>query len=82
MHLLRCILAEWTIVRPRLWRTRYGVWLAVLGACIVWLNLPGPSEPRDSLTAALQAGALGAVLGAAFAAGHALDRAALPLLLS
>jgi len=62
VHFLRCVLAEWALVRPRLSRTRYG------GA--------------DALAIALHAGALGGVLGAAFAAGSPADRAAFAITLT
>lgn len=78
MHFLRCVLAEWALVRPRLLRTRFGVWLALLGAALIWLGLRG----ADPLGVALNAGALGAVLSAAFAAGSAADRAAFAITLT
>lgn len=73
MRFLRCVHAEWMLVSPRLTRTRFGVSLLSLGAALVWLNARG----LDPLTAALQAGALGAVIGAAALVGHESDRAAL-----
>ncbi len=78
MHFLRCVLAEWALVRPRLSRTRFGIWLLLLGAALVWVGNRG-AEP---IAVALHAGALGAVLGAAFAAGSPADRAALAITLS
>lgn len=78
MHFLRCVLAEWTLVRPRLLRTRFGVWLALLGAALIWLGARG----SDPLGTALHAGALGAVLCAAFAAGSTADRAAFAIALT
>ena len=78
MHFLRCVLAEWALVRPRLARTRYGICLLLLGAALVWLGNRG----ADPLSVALHAGALGGVLGAAFAAGSAADRAALAIALT
>lgn len=78
MHFLRCVLAEWSLVRPRLRRTRLGAWLLLLGVALVWLGNRGP----DPVAVALHAGALGAVLGVAFAAGSAADRAALATTLS
>jgi hypothetical protein len=72
MQFLHCVLAEWLLVRPRLARTRFGVLLLLLGATLVWLHGRG----LDPLAVALHAGALGAVVGAAFAAGHGADRAA------
>ena len=68
-----CVNAEWLLVRPRLVRTRFGVSLLLLGAALLWLHTRG----LDPVAVALQAGALGAVLGAAFAAGAETDRAAL-----
>jgi hypothetical protein len=73
MHSLRCVLAEWALLRPRLLRTRLGPWLLVLGAGVVWLGHRG----ADPATVALYAGAFGAVLGAAFGTGADADRAAL-----
>ena len=78
MHFLRCVLAEWALVRPRLLRTRFGAWLALLGAALIWLGTRG----SDPLGVALHAGALGAVTSAAFAAGSAADRAAFAITLS
>jgi len=68
-----CVNAEWLLVRPRLVRTRFGVSLLLLGAALLWLHTRG----LDPVAVALQAGALGAVLGAAFAAGAETDRAAM-----
>jgi hypothetical protein len=78
VHFLRCVLAEWALVRPRLLRTRFGAWLALLGGALIWLGLRG----ADPLGVALNAGALGAVLSAAFAAGSAADRAAFAITLT
>jgi hypothetical protein len=78
VHFLRCVLAEWTLVRPRLLRTRFGVWLLLLGAALVWVG----SRGADPVAVALHAGALGGVLGAAFAAGSSADRAALAITLT
>jgi len=78
VHFLRCVLAEWVLVRPRLLRTRLGVWLLLLGAALVWLG----SRGTDPVGVALHAGALGAVLGAAFTAGSGADRAALAITLA
>lgn len=78
MHFLRCVLAEWALVRPRLLRTRFGAWLLLLGAALVWLG----SRGADPIAIALHAGALGGVLGAAFAAGSGADRAALAITLT
>jgi len=78
VHFLRCSFAEWTLVRPRLLRTRFGAWLVLLGAALIWLGTRG----ADPLGIALHAGALGAVLSAAFAAGSAADRAAFAIALT
>ena len=78
MHFLRCVFAEWALVRPRLLRTRFGACLLLLGAALIWLG----SRGADALTVALHAGALGGVLGAAFAAGSAADRAAFAIALT
>ena len=78
VHFLRCVLAEWALVRPRLLRTRFGAWLTLLGAALIWLGLRG----ADPLGVALDAGALGAVLSAAFVAGSAADRAAFAITLT
>jgi hypothetical protein len=77
VHFLRCVLAEWALVRPRLLRTRLGACLVLLGAALVWLGNRG----RDPLAVALHAGALGGVLSAAFAAGSSADRAAFAIAL-
>jgi len=73
MRFLRCVHAEFLLVVPRLTRTRLGMTLLVLGTTLVWLSARG----FDALTATLQAGALGAILGAAAIAGDETDRAAL-----
>lgn len=78
MHFLECVLAEWALVRPRLLRTRLGPGLLLLGAVLVWLG----SRGADPIAVALHAGALGGVLGAAFAAGGEADRAALQVALT
>jgi len=80
VHFLRCVLAEWALVRPRLSRTRYGICLLFLGAALVWLG--HARGGADALTIALHAGALAAVLGVAFAAGSSADRAALAIALA
>jgi len=77
VHFLRCILAEWALVRPRLVRTQLGACLLLLGAALVWLGNRG----ADPLAVALHAGALGGVLSAAFAAGSSADRAAFTIAL-
>ncbi len=73
MRFLRCVHAECVLLPPRLTRTRFGVSLVILGGALVWLHTRG----LDRLTAVLEAGALGAVLGAAALVGHESDRAAL-----
>jgi hypothetical protein len=78
VHFLHCVFAEWALVRPRLLRTRLGPWLLLLGGVLVWLGVRG----ADPLTVALHAGALAAVIGAAFAAGTDADRGALAVILT
>ncbi len=73
MRFLRCVHAEFLLVAPRFTRTRLGISLLALGATLVWLGARG----FDALTATLQAGALGAILGAAAIVGNERDRAAL-----
>jgi hypothetical protein len=73
MQFLRCVHAEFLLVFPRLLRTRLGISLLALGATLVWLGARG----FDVLTVTLQAGALGAILGAAAVVGQEGDRAAL-----
>ena len=77
VHFLRCVVAEWALVRPRLVRTRFGPCLLLLAVALVWLGHHG----ADPLGVALHAGALGSVVGAAFAIGSAADRAALAITL-
>jgi hypothetical protein len=78
MRFLRCVHAEVLLLAPRLTRTRLGFLLLALGATLVWLHARG----LDPLTTALQAGALGAIIGAAAMAGSESDRAALATTLS
>src|SRR3989454_3334668 len=73
MRFLRCVHAEFLLVAPRLTRTRLGSSLLALGATLVWLSARG----FDALTVTLQAGALGAILGAAAIVGNEGDRVAL-----
>src|SRR5256885_10648083 len=73
MRFLRCVHAEFLLVVPRLTRTRLGMTLLVLGTTLVWLS----AHAFDALTVTLQAGALGAILGAAAIVGDESDRAAL-----
>jgi hypothetical protein len=78
MQFLRCVHAEFLLVLPRLPRTRLGFALLALGVSLVWLHGHG----FDALTAILQAGALGAIVGAAGVVGHVTDRAALRTILT
>lgn len=80
MHTVRCVLAEWQLVRVRLVRTRLGLWLLLLGGALVGLGVPAAGVALE--THAVLAGALAAVLTVAFGAGSAPDRAALSLALS
>lgn len=73
MRFLRCVHAEFLLVLPRLVRTRLGVALLTVGVTLVWLTFHG----LDPLTATLQAGALGAIIGAAEMLGQDDDRRAL-----
>jgi hypothetical protein len=77
---LRCILAEWQLVRTRLVRSRLGLWLLLLGTGAV---VEGAlAESNDVVGVALRVAMLGAVLGIAFGAGSDADRAALALTLT
>ncbi len=78
MHPLRCVLAEWQLLRSRLVRSRLGIWLLLLGAAGVWLAARG--GPLTVL--APHVAMLGAVLGVAFTAASDADRAALSLILT
>ncbi len=78
MRFLRRVHAEWLLIFPRLTRTRHGASLLGLGILLVWFN----SHGLDPLVVALQAGALGAVIGAASAAAGESDRAALGVALT
>jgi len=73
MRFLHCVHAEFLLVLPRFTRTRLGVSLLALGGVLVWLSAHG----LDPLTATLQAGALGAIIGAAAIVGREGDLAAL-----
>jgi len=73
MRFLRCVHAEFLLVFPRVTRTRLGISLVALGTTLVWLS----THALDALTVTLQAGALGAILGAAAIGGDETDRAAL-----
>ena len=78
MHWLRCVLAEWQLLRSRLVRSRLGIWLLLLGAGGVWLAARG----GPLMVLAPHVAMLGAVLGVAFTAGSDADRAALSLILT
>ena len=78
MHSLRCVLAEWQLLRSRLVRSRLGIWLLLLGAAGVWLAARG--GPLTVL--APHVAMLSAVLGVAFTAASDADRAALSLILT
>src|SRR5262249_15354014 len=78
MRFLRCVHAEFLLVLPRLARTRLGLALLSLGCSLVWLHGHGLDAP----TVILQAGALGAIVGAAGVVGHDNDRAALRTILT
>lgn len=73
MRFLHCAHAEFLLVFPRLTRTRLGIALLALGTTLVWLS----AHAFDALTVTLEAGALGAILGAAAIVGAESDRAAL-----
>jgi hypothetical protein len=73
MRFLRCVHAEFLLVFPRLTRTRLGISLLALGTTLVWLS----AHAFDALTVTLQAGALGAIVGAAAMVGDDADHAAL-----
>src|SRR6266487_3744790 len=78
MHWLRCVLAEWQLLRARLVRSRLGLWLLLLGGGGVWLATRG--APLTILAPHLAM--LGAVLGVAFSVGSDVDRAAVALTLT
>jgi hypothetical protein len=73
VHTLRCIVAEWQVVRARLVHTRLGIWLLLLSMLLLWASAGDASLHR----VAARAGLLGGVLCVAFAAGAAVDREAL-----
>lgn len=77
---LRCVLAEWQLVRTRLVRSRLGLWLLLLAAGAATTD--AQAQARDLVGVALRVGMLGAVLGIAFGAGSDGDRAALALTLT
>jgi hypothetical protein len=72
MHLWRCVIAEWLIVRARLLHTRLGMWLVLLAAAFIWAGPPDHLAPLAART-----GLLAGVLCAAFACGARADRVAL-----
>ncbi|HTI04066.1 MAG TPA: hypothetical protein VL549_02025 [Gemmatimonadales bacterium] len=78
MRFLHCVHAECALVLPRLTRTRLGLSLLSLACALIWLSRRG----FDATTVALQAGALGAVTGAAGMAASRRDRAALRIALA
>jgi hypothetical protein len=78
MRFLRCVHAELLLVSPHLARTRLGVALLALLGTLIWLQTRG----LDPLTVSLEAGALGAIVGALFIAGGEQDQAALAVALS
>jgi hypothetical protein len=78
MQFLRCVHAEFLLVLPRIVRTHLGFALLSLGISLVWLHAHG----LDALTVVLQAGALGAIVGAAGVVGHESDRPALKISLT
>lgn len=79
MPFLRCVLAEWPLLRLRLLRSRLGLWLTALTLALVTVERTAPAP--DPLTTALDGGALGGVLSVAYLAGSAADRRSLSLLL-
>src|SRR5881628_2489859 len=68
MHWLRCVLAEWQLLRARLVRSRLGLWLLLLSGGGAWLATRG--APLTILAPHLAM--LGAVLGVAARGGNAL----------
>jgi len=48
VHFLRCVLAEWALVRPRLVRTRFGPCLPAARRRLVWLGHHG-CRPRSAV---------------------------------
>lgn len=81
---LRCILAEWQLVRARVVRSRLGVWLLLLGAGFAWLGGVGGGRGvgADLAPVVLRVGMLGAILCVAFCAGGDADRTSLALTLT
>lgn len=77
---MRCLIAEWPLLRTRLVRSRLGLWLALLVVGLVAMERYAAAP--DPLTTALDAGALGAALSVGYLAGSGPDRRALALLLA
>jgi hypothetical protein len=73
MRFLQCVFAEWSLVAPRLTRTRLGVTLLALGVSLVWLGRHG----LEPFTLILLAGSLAAIVAAAGVAGSENERRAL-----
>ncbi len=82
MHTLRCVFAEWQLLRARLLRTRLGLWLLLLSGGFAWLGISAGGGGAALEGLALRVGALSAILCVAFGAGSDLDRAALRLTLT
>lgn len=76
MHALRCVVAEWFVVRARLLHTRLGMWLVLLTGAFIWAAPVGSLAPVAART-----GLLAGVLCVAFAAGSRADRLALRIAL-
>jgi hypothetical protein len=77
MHVIRCVAAEWLIIRARLLRTRLGMWLVLLAAAFAWAAPPNTLAPLAART-----GMLAGLLAVAFAVGARVDRLALRTTLS
>ena len=69
---IRCIGAEWLVVRARLLRTRLGMWLLLLAGAFAWAGPPDSLPPVAART-----GMLAGLLSVAFAIGARHDRLAL-----
>ena len=72
MHTIRCVGAEWLILRARLLRTRLGMWLLLLVGAFAWAAPPNALAPLAART-----GLLAGLLSVAFAVGTRVDRLAL-----
>lgn len=77
MHTIRCLGAEWLILRSRLVRTRLGMWLLLLAGAFAWAAPPDALAPLAART-----GLLAGLLAIAFAVGTRVDRLALRTTLS